>query len=35
MKAAFNALKELQKVRLNPQMMEGRAIKDGEKAEEF
>lgn len=33
MKAAFNALKELQKVRLNPQMMEGRAIKDGEKSE--
>lgn len=33
MKAAFNALKNLQKVRLNPQMMEGRAIKEGEKSE--
>ncbi len=30
MKAAFNALKELQKVRINPKMMEGRSIKDGD-----
>lgn len=33
MKAAFDALKNLQKVRLNPQMMEGRAIKEGDKSE--
>ena len=33
MKAAFNALKELQKVRLNPKVMENRAIKEGNKDE--
>ena len=30
MKAAFNALAGLQKVKLNPKVMEGRAIKEGE-----
>jgi small subunit ribosomal protein S5 len=30
MKAAFNALKQLQKVKINPKMMEGRAIKDAD-----
>lgn len=34
MKAAFNALKNLQNVRLNPTMMEGRTIKEGEKDEQ-
>lgn len=33
MKAGFNALKELQKVRMAPSMMEGRGIKDGDKQE--
>lgn len=33
MKAGFNALKELQKVRLAPEMMKGRGIKEGEKDE--
>ena len=33
MKAAFDALRNLEKVRLNPQMMEGRAIKEGDKLE--
>ena len=33
MKATFEALKELQKVKLNPKMMEGRAIKEGNKDE--
>lgn len=33
MKATFNALRNLQNIRLNPQMMEGRAIKEGDKRE--
>lgn len=34
MKAAFNALKNLQKVKLNPKMMEDRLIKEGDKDEQ-
>lgn len=34
MKAAFNALAQLQKVKLNPKVMEGRAIKEGEVMEQ-
>jgi small subunit ribosomal protein S5 len=33
MKAGFNALKNLQKMRMTPAMMEGRGIKDGDKDE--
>jgi small subunit ribosomal protein S5 len=33
MKATFNALKELQKVKLNPKMMENRVIREGNKDE--
>ena len=33
MKATFEALKELQRIKLNPQMMEGRVIKQGDKVE--
>ena len=34
LKAGFDALKNLQKVRMNPEMMKGRGIKDGDKYEE-